>query len=174
MRSKIVLILGAIALIALVVAGCGGGSDSTSGSTAAKETPPSEGSSKTTKSDASPAEKPLTKTQFNTRVNEICIQVPPGYEAKLKELEKGGKKLSKSESNLKAAVPPLRAAIEEMEAIKPPAGEEQTLQKVFTALRNAADGVEESPTSKLSGPSSPFAEFQKVTKELGFETCSGL
>jgi hypothetical protein len=174
MRLKIVLILGAIALLALVAAGCGGGSDSTSGSTASKETTPSEGKSKTTKGEGAAGSKALTKTEFKTRINEICIQVPPNYEAELKELEKNGKKLSKSEKNLKAAVPPLRSAIEQMEGVNPPAGQEETLKTVIAALESAADGLEAKPTSELNGAKSPFAEFQKVTKELGFETCSGL
>jgi len=173
MRSKIVLILGVIAMLAIVVAGCGGGSDST-GSTAAKETPPSDGNSKTTKGGAADGSKAMTKTEYKTRINEICIQVPPNYKAALKELEKNGKKLSKSEKNLKAAVPPLYSAIEQMEGVNPPAGQEENLKTVIAALESAADGLEAKPTSELSGAKSPFAEFQKVTKELGFETCSGL
>jgi hypothetical protein len=61
-----------------------------------------------------------------------------------------------------------------METLNPPAGEERTLEKVVSALELAAKGMEEAPNSELSGPKSPFAEFQKLTKEFGFETCSGL
>lgn len=179
MRFKFVFILGAIAALVIVAAGCGGGSNSTS----SKSTTTASGSGKSTttksqagksKNESKGASKPLTKSQFKTRINEICIQVPPGYENELKELEKSVKKPTKSEINLKAALPPLRSAVEQMETVEPPAGEEQTLQTVIDALVSAADGLEEKPTSELSGPKSPFAEFQKVTKELGFETCSGL
>lgn len=181
MRLKIVLILGAIAILAIVVAGCGGGGDSTSGSTTASkettksgETTPNKEDAKTTKSKAAANSKQLTSSEFTIRMNEACIQVPPSYKEKLKELEKGGKKPTKAEINLKAAVPPLYATISLMESLKPPADEEQKLEEVISALESAAKGLEAEPESELSGPKSPFAEFQKLTKEYGFETCSGL
>lgn len=173
MRFKLIVLLGAIAAIVIVAAGCGGGSDSTSATSSetdgGKATTAKSENDETTK-----AEKPLTKTEFNTRVNEICIQVPPTYEEELKKLEKGGTKLSLTEKNLKAAVPPLYAAIEQMETVVPPAGEEEKLKKMISTLESAAKGLEAKPTSELSGPKSPFAEFQQASKELGFETCSGL
>lgn len=174
MRSKIVLILGAIALIAFVVAGCGGGSDSTSSSTASKETTPSEGKPKTTKSEAGADSKQLTKAEFKVRVNETCIQVPPTYEEKLKKLKKGGKTPSKQEITEEATIPPLHSAIEEFESLNPPAGEEQKLEEVIAAMETAVQGLEAEPSAELSGPKSPFAEFQKVTRGYGYETCSGL
>ncbi|MGD9735517.1 MAG: hypothetical protein AB7V58_07920 [Solirubrobacterales bacterium] len=178
MRLRIILIVGAIALF---VAGCGGGSDSTSGGTTsggttAEGTTASGDGNQTTaqKSEGGGESKPLSKTAFKTRINEICIQVPPGYERELEKFEKGGKKLSVAEKHLKAAVPPLIAAQEEMEAVVPPAGEEQNLEELIAALESAAKGLEAKPSSELSGPKSPFAEFQKLSTEFGFETCSGL
>jgi hypothetical protein len=174
MRFKFVLILGAIAVLAIVAVGCGGGSDSTSSSTTAKKSTSTDGSSTPTKSEDPSESKQLTKSEFATRVNESCIQVPPTYEEELEELEKGGKKPSKQEIATKAVIPPLDSAVEELETLNPPANEQQDLEKVIAAMESAIKGVEEEPAAELSGPKSPFAEFQKVTKELGFETCSGL
>lgn len=181
MRSKIVLILGAIALISFAVAGCGGGGDSTSGSTTvskdatpSKETTASKKDRKTPKSETTGDSKRMTSSEFRIRMNEACIQVPPSYKEKLKELEKGGKKLTKAEITLKAAVPPLYDTIGLMESLKPPVNEEQKSEEVISALESAAKGLEAEPESELSGPKSPFAEFQKLTKEYGFETCAGL
>jgi hypothetical protein len=181
MRLRIFLIVG---VVALLIAGCGGGDDSTSsggtnsgGTTAEGTTATSDGNQTTAqKGEGAGESKPLTKTEFTTRVNEICIQVPPTYEEELEKLEKamGGKKPSKAETNLKAAVPPLDAAIDQMEAVTPPPGEEQNLEELIDALDSAARGVEAKPRSELSGPKSPFAEFQKLSKEFGFETCEGL
>jgi len=42
------------------------------------------------------------------------------------------------------------------------------------ALEAAAKGLEAKPESALSGPKSPFAEFQKLTQEYGFKVCSQL
>jgi hypothetical protein len=169
MRLKLILIFGAIAT-AIFVAGCGGGS----GTTSEDATTAGGGNATTATNETASESKPMTKTEFHTRINEICIQVPPTYEEELKKLEKGGKKPSKAESNLKAAIPPLEGAIEQMEGVNPPANEEKALEEMVTALKSAAKGVEENPTTELSGTKSPFAEFQALSKKLGFETCSGL
>lgn len=175
MRLKVVLILGAIAALAILAMGCGGGGDSSSTTTtASKESAPSEPESKTTKSKSSRDPKRLTKEEFKILVNETCIQIPPTYKENRENLEKGGKTLTKAEINLKAAVPPLYIALEELETLNPPKGEEHVLKKVMSTLKLAAEGLEAAPNSELSGPQSPFAAFQKVASEYEFETCSGL
>jgi hypothetical protein len=177
MRLKLILIIGAIAIF---VVGCGGGGDSTSGgttsggSTSEGTTAEGDGNATTANGEANGDPKPLSKPEFKNRINEICIQVPPTYEEELKKAEKGGKKLSPAEKTLKAAVPPIYAAVEQMESVKPPPGEEKKLEEVIDAMEAAAKGLEAEPKSKLSGPGSPFAEFQALTKKYGFETCSGL
>jgi hypothetical protein len=171
MRLKIIL----MAVVVMVfVAGCGSGGNSSSSKSTATKGDSNASTGQKESSSANADSKPMTKTAFRTRINEICIQVPPGYKELLKKLRVGGKKPSKAESNLKAAVPPLRSAVEEMNAVVPPPSEEKNLEKVIAALESAANGLEAEPTSELSGPESPFAEFQAVTKRYGFETCSGL
>ncbi len=161
MRLKMMLLI--VGVVAIVIGGCGGGDSTSGGTTAAKDETGSES-------------KPMTKAQFKSRISEICIQVPPTYEEELQKLEKElGKKPSKAETNLKAAIPPLESAIEQMEATTPPPGkEEQHLEEVITALEAAIKGLEAKPTSELSGGRSPFLEFQQLTTKYGFETCSGL
>jgi uncharacterized protein YecE (DUF72 family) len=156
--------LGFAALVAILIAGCGGG-DSSSGSGSTSET-----GSTTAAKDS----KPLSRTELNTRMNEICVQVPPTYAETLKELEKGGKKLSKAESNLKAALPQITVAFESMEELTPSPAEEQDLEETIAALKVAAKGLEKEPNSKLSGPGSPFAEFQEKAKEFEYQSCEGL
>lgn len=195
MRLKVIFGLVMMVMVGVLLAGCGGSSDSSSSGTDATgaESTAAEGDTTNANSNDGGGEedggneesgstteagesKPMTKTEFKTRVEEICIQVPPTYEEELKQLEKenGGKKPSKAETNLKAAIPPLESALGQMESLTPPAAEEQKLEETVTALQGAVKGLEEEPTAELSGPKSPFAEFQKVTKENGFETCSGL
>lgn len=169
MRLNLFLIVGVIAT-AIFVAGCGGGSGSTSEDT----TTTGGGGATTTTGETTGESKPLTKTEFHTRVNELCIQVPPSYEEELEKLKKGGKKPSKAEETLKAALPPLYSTVEGFEELEPPPVEKQALEEMISSLESAAKGLEEKPTSELSGPKSPFAEFQAVSKKLGFETCSGL
>lgn len=202
MRFKVSFSLVVMVIVGVLLVGCGSSDSSSSGGGSGAESTASDGTSTTAKGDGGgestgqqesenegeagneskaeaeakkEAEKPLTKTEFNTRVNEICIQVPPTYEEEVKKLEKEvGKKPSKAELNLKAAIPPLESALEQMEFLTPPAGEEEAIEETTSALKAAIEGVEENPTSELSGPKSPFAEFQEVTKKRGFETCSGL
>ena len=109
--------------------------------------------------------------------DKICSKAsPPATTKKLQALEKknGGKKPSTKETNLKAAVPPLYTAIEEFEALTAPSGEEAELEAVISSLEAAAKGLEEKPESELTGPKSPFAEFQKVTGEYGMQVCRQL
>lgn len=180
MRFKFVLILGIFAALAIIAAGCGGGSDSSSSTTASKESTPSGEATPakedvtSTKGEGSGNGKRMTSSEFRIRMNEACIQVPPTYKEELKKLKEEVKAPTKAEINLKAAVPPLYSTISLMESLKPPANEEQKKEEVIDALESAAKGLEAEPESELSGPNSPFAEFQKLTKEYGFETCSGL
>lgn len=173
MRLKITLI--GIAVLAILAVGCGGGGgDTTGGGTSATS-----GDSTSATSDGGGSGKPLTKVEFISKGDAICQEVPKNYNKKLAELEEENKaegkpKLSKSEENLKAAIPPLNVAIEEMEELTPPKGEEKQAEEIVDALEAAAKGVEEKPTSELSGPKSPFNEFQELTKKYGFTFCSGL
>jgi hypothetical protein len=177
MRLKIILV--SAALIGILIAGCGSDSSSSSGSTSdPSSTTPSksnDGGSSTTKSKEVGNSKPLTKSELNLKMNEICIQVPPAFEEELEELKKEiGKPPTKAEENLKAALPPLVTAYESMEELTPSAAEAEDLEGTIAALKSAVKGVEEEPKAKLSGPSSPFAEFQAKAKELSYESCEGL
>lgn len=122
---------------------------------------------------------PLSKAAFVKQGDAICQTVPTTYGELLAELEeerkkKGEGKASQAEGNLAAAVPPLHTAVEEFEALTPPNGDEAKAEAIIEALEAAAEGVEAKPTSELSGPKSPFAEFQKLTSEYGFTVCSQL
>jgi len=121
---------------------------------------------------------PLSKAAYVKQGDAICEKVPTRYSKTLTELEKEdkatGKKTSPAEANLKAAVPPLYTAAEELEGLTPPSGDEAKAEAIVAALESAAKGLEAKPTSELSGPKSPFAEFQKLTREYGFKGCSQL
>lgn len=121
---------------------------------------------------------PLSKKAFVKKGDAICEGIPKTYGNELKalerELKKKGKKPTKSEQNLRAAVPPLHVAVEEFQQLSPPEGEEAKVEAIIKALESAAKGLEEKPESELSGPKSPFNEFQKLTKAYGLQFCSQL
>jgi hypothetical protein len=181
MRLRIVVL--SVFAAAVLVAGCGGGGSSSSGGSTGGGSSSGSTAANTSEGTTSGSEegkegKPLTKAQYIKQGDAICGEIPKSYTQKLqaleKELKKKGQKPTKSEENLTAAVPPLYVAIEEFEQLTPPSGEEQKTEAIIAALENAAKGIEEKPESELSGPKSPFAEFQKLTKAYGLQFCSSL
>lgn len=169
MRLKV--ILGSIVAVAILVAGCGGGGGDTSGGTTAG----SAGATTNVKSGGS--SEPLSKKEFIKQGDKICTKVPEAYAKELRVLEekniaKKKGEPSPAEINLNAAVPPIYVAVEELEELTPPAGDEAEAKAMIGALETAAKGIEEKPTSPLTGPESPYDEFQKLTKKYGFKTCN--
>ena len=152
MHGRAISAIAAVLAIGSVAMGCGSSSDSSAA--------------------------PLTKAAFIKQGDAICEKVPTRYQARLKTLPKEQKSKSpqakKEEENLKAAVPPLRTATTELEGLSAPTGDEQQAEAIIVALEEGADGIEAKPQSELSGPKSPMAKFQKLTKEYGFKVCSGL
>jgi hypothetical protein len=153
-HGRAIAVLAAVLAIGSVAMGCGGSESS--------DTPP------------------LTKAAFVKKGDAICEKVPNRYQARVKALPKEQKqksmppKAAEEEANLKAAVPPLRTASTEFEELSPPTCDEQKAEAIVAALEEGADGIEAEPGSKLTGPKSPLAPFQKLTKEYGFKFCSEL
>jgi len=189
MQLRITLI--ALVAIAALAFGCGGDSDTSNGGTASGAATSGDtsaadgGSTESSDGDSSNAANdggdsgPLTKAEFIKQGEGICRQVPVSYNEALQKLEQEAKKqgkpkLSTAEGNEKAAIPPLPKAIEEFEALVPPAGDENEAEAIVDSLQAALEGLEAKPASALSGPESPFDEFQKLTKKYGFEFCSQL
>jgi hypothetical protein len=173
MRFKLTLIC--LAIAALFAVGCG--SSSTTGG--ASGTEPSTGGDSSSGGESAPQGKPLTKAAFIKQGDAICAEVPQEYNKNLEALEKEAKKEKKpkpttAEINSKAAVPPIHIAVEKLEKLGPPKGDEAEIEAIVKAMESAAKGVEAKPESELSGPKSPFAEFQKLTTAYGFQGCSQL
>jgi hypothetical protein len=182
------MLVAAFLLLAVLVAGCGGssGSSGSSGSESNASSSESSGDGSTSGSEESeksgegekPSGKPLTKKAMIKEGDAICQGIPTSYNEKLealqKELKKKGKKPTKAEETLEAAVPPIFVAVEEFEKLTPPKGDEAEIEAIIAALGSAAKGLEEKPESELSGKKSPFNEFQELTKKYGFEFCSQL
>jgi hypothetical protein len=122
---------------------------------------------------------PLTKAEFIEQGDAICEQVPAKYTRIAEELgqqaqQENKPRPSNAEVNLKAAIPPLPEAAKELEELVPPEGDEDEVEAILAALEAAQSGLEQNPTAPLTGKNSPFAEFQKLTREYGFQLCSQL
>lgn len=179
MRLKVIFSL--LALVAIVALATGCGSSDSSGTSGSETGSTSAGSTDGTTQDASGDSngKPLSKPEFVKQADAICEKVPQRYNTKLEQMNVKAEKekneiVSTEEGNLKAAVPPLYEAVEELEGLSPPSGDEKEVEAIIASLESAAKGVEKKPSSELTGPKSPFAEFQKLSGEYGLKFCTQL
>lgn len=181
MRHLKITLAGLVVLLAIVVTygyGCGDSGGDGSGDRSATDAT-SAGDTTSAGDDGDSSGAVLKKSEFVERGDAICSKVPAAYEKLVQPLEKeseanGTGKPPLAEVNLKAAVPPLGVAIEEFEELEAPPGEEQEIEELIEALKAAKEGVEEKPTSELSGPKSPFDDFQNLSRAYGFESCNRL
>lgn len=123
--------------------------------------------------------KPLSKPAFIKQGDAVCAGVPTDFQSRLQSLEKEKEeanqpKATTAEIAEKAAIPPLYTAAVKLEELVPPSGDEQEAEAIIAALEKAAEGLEANPNAEFSGPKSPFAEFQALTKKYGFKTCNQL
>jgi len=151
--------------VAILGTACGSGGSGTGGAT--------ESAGASSSEPAQIAEATPGKKQYVKKGDAICEEVPTRYNAllaKLPEKQQENPKVTVP----KAAVPPLWEAVDEFAALGAPSGDEEKAEAIVVALENAAKGLEKEPEGGLSGPESSFAEFNKLTKKYGFETCAQL
>lgn len=115
----------------------------------------------------------IPKKEYVKKGDAICANVPNEYNQLLGKLPKKQQE-NKQITVPKAAVPPLRTASEKFAELGSPDGDQAKAEAIVAALEAAADGLEKEPNGELGGPKSSFAEFNKLTQELGFKTCSQL
>lgn len=199
MFGRIIGVLLSILAIAAIGIGCGSGSDDTtgggdgtvaaSGETSGGETTDGEttdgdsgdgeatdGESGDGDGDREPvtiSSKSIPKKKYIQEGDSICVGVPAEYQGLVGELPK-----KQQENDLvtvpKAAIPPLEKAIEKFAELGAPDGDQAKAEEVIGGLETAIEGLEEEPEGELSGPKSSFVEFNKVTKAMGFKSCSTL
>lgn len=184
MRFKVILSLIAVVAVAMLAAGCGGSSDSSSGgsesgSTSAGSTDgTTQGGDGTTEnaSGKSPSGPPLTKAEYIKKGDAICGGIPNEYEKLRQELLKGPEKnkATPEKINEVAAVPPIFTAVGKFEELNPPKGDEAEAEAIVDALEAAGKGLEKEPNAPLVGAGSPYEEFVKLTKAYGFTFCNQL
>lgn len=179
MRPLKITLVGLVVLLAIAVGygyGCGDSSDESAKNGGAADATGAADTTGTSDDDSRPV---VEKAQFLEKGDAICRKVPAAYKKLVQPLEKeslakGTGKPPLAEVNLTAAVPPLGVAIEEFEELDAPQGDEQEVEEIIEALKAAKKGVEEKPTTELSGPKSPFDDFQNLSRAYGFERCNRL
>jgi len=147
----------AFAVLALV-AGCGGGSDST-------------GTETTTSS--------LTKSEFLKQGNAICArgntEIEDGFEEFGKE-HNFSKKHEPTQAELEEAaetvlIPSIRQELDDIRALGAPQGEEAEIEAILAAAEKALKKGEEDPGAMIEEGEGPFAEANKLAREFGLVKC---
>jgi len=151
--KRFIALLAALAALALIIAGCGGGSDST----------------ETTSS--------LTKAEFVKQGNAICAKGNEEIEEAFEEFGKEhgfSKEKEPSKAELEEAVetvliPKISKEIESIRALGPP---DEEAEAVLDAAEEALEKGEEDPKQFLKEENAgPFAKANKLSREYGLTKC---
>jgi len=146
-------ILVLMGVFASMATGCGGGGDSSEAS--------------------------ITKKEFVVQANAICRKAEQARrEAVSAYAQEQGKELqefSKPELEtmiIDAALPPMSAMADELDALPDPEGEDASAEAIVTDFEKAVEKTEEQPLSVLSTSTGPFAKPLKASKSFGLSDCA--
>lgn len=165
------LSLGFCALFVLcAAAGCGQSSDGGDGHT--------DGGDGQTRVAATSAPAPLSKAQFIARGDAICEKMDKTQNAALNAYagKHGNGTKATQEAMVRAAgLPPIKAEIEELDALGAPKGNEAEIQAIIVGAEEAIKEAEADPESiNEIGPGNPFNEVDKLAAKYGFKSCDYL
>lgn len=155
MGKPLIALFAAVAAAAILVAGCGSGSDSIG--------------SETTGS--------LTKAEFVKQGNAICAkgskEIKEGFEKFVKEnglsKTKAPAKVVQEEAVETVLIPRIRKEIEDIRALGPP---NEEAEAVLDAAEEGLEQGEENPSLMLKEESAgPFAKANKLSREYGLTKC---
>jgi hypothetical protein len=167
----------AIAAIVLLIAGCGGGSDS--GSTSAGESATSAGS------ESSQAVQPVTtsslsKPDFIAKADKICqresehlLELIVNYIAEHKSHPGQSEEEVAAEGVGKVLAPKFQAQIDQIHELGAPAGDEKQVEALLKAMQHAVFALEKRNEIDLStGVDREFQQAGELALDYGLETCA--
>lgn len=139
-------------MLAALVAGCGGGGDSTSS---------------------------LTKAEFVKQGNAICAkgneEIEEGFEKFVKENninpKKRPTKAQQTEATEEVLLPTVRKQIDGIRALGLPSEGEEEADAVLKAAEKGLEEAEEDPSSAATENGKQFAEANKLAREFGLTKC---
>ena len=182
MHRTLAIALGAIALFAFSLSGCGSDGDSTSGASAEATGASGATGAKTTTGSESPSSgsaepAPPDKARFIEEADAICEEA---NKRQLAAIQRASKELKKEPSHAETTelvrtvgLPPIRQEIEELEALDPPSGEEEEAEAIIAEMSDALGQIEENPGLVADATSaSPAAPVRKRATEYGFKGCA--
>ena len=152
MSKRFIALLAALTVLAALVAGCGGGGDSTSS---------------------------LTKAEFVKQGNAICAkgneEIEEGFEKFVKENninpKKKPTKAQQTEATEQVLLPTVRKQIDGIRALGLPSEGEEEADAVLKAAEKGLEEAEEDPSSAATENGNQFAEANKLAREFGLAKC---
>jgi hypothetical protein len=147
------LALAALVVLVALIAGCGGGDDTTDGDTVT-----------------------LTKAEFIKQGDAICKEGNEENEAEAEEfaeendftLEKASKE-QLEEAVSEVLVPSLNEQAEELDALGAPEGDEEKVEEIVVALEDATAEIEDDPS--LVFEEKTLEEPNQLADAYGFKVC---
>lgn len=112
-----------------------------------------------------------TKDEYIAQADLICRD---GDEAAAKKVESTFGNQPPTQSNLTAAVedilaPNIQKQLEDLRALTPPEGDEDTVSAIYDELESGLDKILEDPASGVQ--SDPFGEASRLARDYGLTEC---
>lgn len=153
MKKASLLALAALLVLAALVAGCGGGDETTDSATVT-----------------------LTKTEFIKQGDAICKEANEENETEAEEFaEENGFTLEKAskdqleEAVAEVLVPSLERQAEELDALGAPEGDEDKVEEIVVALEDATGEIDDDPS--LVFEEKTLEKPNQLAEAYGFKVC---
>lgn len=117
--------------------------------------------------------KVVSKAEYARKAEAICKKIPATFQQLVGQLS-STQQSEPREVVAKAVLPTLREAVTSLSQLGAPEGDPQKAAEIVEALETAVEKLEKNPDDGLSGPESPFAEFNRLTQAYGLKACSYL
>jgi hypothetical protein len=155
LNKALLAALAALVALAPLVAGCGGGDDTTDETVT------------------------LTKTEFIKQGDAICKEgnkeIQEGFKDYAEENDLPQDKAPSNDQGVEITetviLPNVKQQAEEISDLGAPEGEEKQVDELVTALEDAVAEGEEDPESLFKGSTDPFGKVNRLADDFGFKVC---
>ena len=155
MNKALLAAVAALVALAALVAGCGGGDETTDETVT------------------------LTKTEFIKQGDAICEkgneEIEEGFEDYAQENDLPQNKEPSTEQGIEITetviLPNIQQQADEIRDLGAPEGDEEQVDELLTSLEDAIAEGEDDPESLFSGETDPFGKVNQLAKDYGFKVC---
>ena len=153
MKRNTLWLLTAVLALGLVAAGCGDDDDS-----------------------GDDGGEALTKEEYVAQGNAICEEGDKEIEAGFREVAPANQQPTPEEIETvvsETLVPSVQGQIDDLRALSPPEGDEETLNAIYDDAQAALDSIEADPSILSAGDSpDPFADVNQRIGDYGLTACA--